>query len=372
MDPTQEVELLKRCMALAEQGSTQMGELQGSSAVCRYTDAGIYESEVENIFRRLPTPVAHISDLTESDSFITANTHRGSILVTRNAEGEIQAFHNVCRHRGTQLVEEGEGCAQRFTCPYHAWTYANDGQLVGVPHGDTAFPGMNRDDHGLVPVPVVSRFGFIWTGTEEEVDQFFEGLHKDLEWLDLASHVVFAEDKKVWQCNWKIIAEGGLESYHFRQAHRATIAPYFYDNLSIYDRFGAHFRTVLPRRNMEMLKEQSESGWRLRDVTHLTYALLPMTTFLVQADHVVWLTARPLAVDQTEITLRTMVPLSENNRKDYWQTNHGITSATLNEDFALGESIQRGFANAANEVLTFGRNESALAELKFQVEALLA
>lgn len=371
MNHDEEVALLNRCMRLAAESSTQIAEEGGSSPVSRYIDEQGYQAEVAGIFRKLPTPVAHVSQLSASDSFLTVETHHGSVLVTRDAQGTVRAFHNVCRHRGTQLVETPAGCSRRFSCPYHAWTYTNDGKLVGVPHGATAFPDLDRGQAGLVPLNIETRYGFIWlTADEVQLEDFLDGLHSDLEWLGLENHAIFASDTRVWQCNWKIIAEGGLESYHFRQAHASTIAPFFYDNLSIYDRFGPHFRTVLPKRNLEALKESPQSSWRLRDVTHMTYALLPMTTFLVQADHVVWLTARPLAVDQTEVTMRTLVPADDLDRAEHWQTNHDITAATLNEDFSLGESIQRGFINGANQVLTFGRNEGALVQLKDVIDTL--
>ncbi|MGB1582099.1 MAG: SRPBCC family protein, partial [Nevskiales bacterium] len=87
-----------------------------------------------------------------------------------------------------------------------------------------------------------------------------------------------------------------------------------------------------------------------------------MTLFLVQSDHVVWVQARPRAADQTEVRLTTLVPAESDKPDNYWQMNHQITRTTLDEDFALGESIQAGFANAANSELCFGRNEAALSE----------
>ncbi len=370
MQQKEQVALLRKCLELVVAGSTQLGERQGFSPISRYQDVAGFEREIERLFRRLPVPLVHASKIPGSGDFRVVETHRGSILVTRDDQGKVRAFHNVCRHRGTQLVNEDRGCAQRFVCPYHAWTYSSQGQLVGVPHGDSCFPELDREQSGLVPVRVEQRFGFLWAVADDiRFEEYFAGLEVELDGLGLESHQVFAEDRHLWRSNWKLVAEGGLESYHFRQAHKATIAPYFYDNLSIYDQFGPHFRSVLPKRNLDELKSLPEDEWRLRDYTHLTYALFPMMTLLVQADHVVWVHAKPLAVDQTEIAVITLVPSSEADRKDYWRTNHDITTATLKEDFALAESIQKGLVSGANQALTFGRNEAALPALQQVVES---
>ncbi len=363
MKHAEEVALLQRCVDLAREGGTQLAAVMGSADVGGYLNPQQFALETERIFQRSPQALAHISQLREPDTFLTVDSPWGSLLLTRDAQGELRAFHNVCRHRGTRLVAAVHGCAQRFTCPYHAWTYSNQGRLIGIPHGETCFPDVDRAD-GLVPLDCVTRFGFIWVGLNAaRLDKYLAGLKPDLDWLALDRLQVFAEEQRVWQANWKLIAEGGLESYHFRHAHRATIAPHFADNLSLYHRFGPHFRTVLPKRQLAEIESLPPERWQLRDHTHMTYALFPSTTLLVQQDHIVWIQALPQAPDRTAIHVRTLVPVTE-KPASYWQKNHAITSATLSEDFAMAESIQAGLASGANRVLRFGRNEGALTEFR--------
>ncbi len=372
MSPEQERKLLKRCFALAQRGETQLSASVSTAEVSRYTDARRYARELERIFRGRALALAHVSELPEANSFLTVNSPQGSLLLTCNSAGRIQAFHNVCRHRGTRLVDPPRGCAARFRCPYHAWTYTNDGALVGVPQQDQMFPDLNRPAYGLKALPCATHFGLIWVGVQPG-GWTFGGLNSELAALRLDEMRIYASETRVCRANWKIIAEGGLEAYHFRHAHRATIAPSFCDNLALYEAFGTHLRMILPRRSLAELPVEPPPG-SLRAHAHLIYALFPGTTLLVQADHVVWIRALPLEPDRTAIQVSTLVPVRGPgaNRPDrHWRSNHQITCATLGEDFTLAESIQNGLHDGANETLLFGRGEGALGLFKHIVDESL-
>ena len=98
----------------------------------------------------------------------------------------------------------------------------------------------------------------------------------------------------------------------------------------------------------------------------------PTTTLLVQADHLAWIQALPVSTDATEVRVATLVPAAEADRREHWDRNHAITCATLDEDFALAESIQSGLRSGANAALQFGRNEGALTALNAAIDGLLA
>jgi phenylpropionate dioxygenase-like ring-hydroxylating dioxygenase large terminal subunit len=289
-----------------------------------------------------------------------------SIIVTRDAQGKARAFLNVCRHRGTQLVSEESGCEHRFTCPYHAWTYANSGELVAAPHLESGFPDLDKAQYSLKALQCDERFGFIWVVVNSEVtvdyEQYFAPIADEAEALKLADMAIAREEKKIHKSNWKILVEGGLESYHFKVAHRKTIGPYFEDNLSSYQMLGDHMRSVLMRSSMHTLKDLPPSHWRLRDHANIIYTFFPTTQLLVQQDHIVWINSRPVSATATELRLVTLAPISRLEEHEYWEKNHRITLNTLNEDFVIGESIQAGLATGANEHMTFGRFEGALPE----------
>lgn len=366
MERETEIGLIEELLGLREAKSHYLDDEIEFNSVDQYQSEAIFQRERDQMFARLPAVAAHVSELPNPGDFVKREIAGRSILVTRDAQGEVHAFLNICRHRGTQLVDDESGCKYRFTCPYHAWSYANTGELVSVPHMDTGFPDLDKAQYSLKSLQCEERFGFIWVIATPDVsfdfDTYYAPIAAEAEGLDLANMAIAHEEKKVHNSNWKILVEGGIESYHFKVAHRKTIGPYFEDNLSSYQMLGDHMRSVLMRSSMHVLRDQPTDQWRLRDHANIIYTFFPTTQLLVQKDHVVWINSRPVSAGQTELRLATLAPKSRLGEEAYWEKNHQITSTTLNEDFVIGESIQNGFASGANDVITFGRFEGALPE----------
>ena len=366
MERETEIGLIEELLGLREAKSHYLDDEIEFNSVDQYQSEAIFQRERDHMFARLPAVAAHVSELPNAGDFVKREIAGRSILVTRDAHGEVHAFLNICRHRGTQLVDDESGCKHRFTCPYHAWSYANTGELVSVPHMDTGFPDLDKAQYSLKSLQCEERFGFIWVIATPDVsfdfDAYYAPIAAEAEGLDLANMAIAHEEKKVHNSNWKILVEGGIESYHFKVAHRKTIGPYFEDNLSSYQMLGDHMRSVLMRSSMHVLRDQPTDQWRLRDHANIIYTFFPTTQLLVQKDHVVWINSRPVSAGQTELRLATLAPKSRLGEEAYWEKNHQITSTTLNEDFVIGESIQNGFASGANDVITFGRFEGALPE----------
>ena len=366
MERETEIGLIEELLGLREAKSHYLDDEIEFNSVDQYQSEAIFQRERDHMFARLPAVAAHVSELPNAGDFVKREIAGRSILVTRDAQGEVRAFFNICRHRGTQLVDDESGCKHRFTCPYHAWSYANTGELVSVPHMDTGFPDLDKAQYSLKSLQCEERFGFIWVIATPDVsfdfDAYYAPIAAEAEGLDLANMAIAHEEKKIHNSNWKILVEGGIESYHFKVAHRKTIGPYFEDNLSSYQMLGDHMRSVLMRSSMHVLRDQPTDQWRLRDHANIIYTFFPTTQLLVQKDHVVWINSRPVSAGQTELRLATLAPKSRLGEEAYWEKNHQITSTTLNEDFVIGESIQNGFASGANDVITFGRFEGALPE----------
>ena len=110
--------------------------LTGSRTLSReyYLSAEIFASEIEHIFTRSWFCAGHVSRLPEAGDFFVLDAYGENIIILRDQNGEICAFYNVCRHRGTRMCEEKEGrFSKSIQCPYHAWTYSLDGKLIGAP-----------------------------------------------------------------------------------------------------------------------------------------------------------------------------------------------------------------------------------------------
>ena len=364
MDRTTELELLDELLALKTNKTFYLEEETATSPVARYMSQDHFDREHAALFRNLPQMLAHSSELPEPGSFLRRDLAGLPLLITRDKEGQVHAFLNVCRHRGTELVAEESGCKHRFSCPYHAWTWNSGGELLAIPHQEQGFPGIEKSKLGLKRLPCTERFGWIWVhpkaDADFDLDKYLGAIAGDLAWLEADTLEVFAVEDRTFDVNWKILVEGGIESYHFKIAHKNTIGPHFQDNLSSYQMFGDHMRSVLPRTALDDLPDQPRDNWNIRTHTNIIYTIFPTNQFLVQSDHIVWIQINPLSPDKTRLRLHTLSPKATELADSHWKKNHQITLMTLTEDFEIGESIQRGLRSGANTSLLFGRYEGAL------------
>ena len=185
-----------------------------------YYDAGVFQREVGAIFYPAWHFAGHRSEVSEPGDFIKVDVLDQSVLVVCGEDGVARAFHNVCQHRGTRLVEERRGQIERvIRCPYHAWAYRLDGRLRHAPRSE-AVQGFDPGAVSLAPVRIeeVSSFLFVnfdpdATSLREEVGasaalmaRHFPDL-PDMELVDELDYEVAA--------NWKVIAENAIEGYHF-------------------------------------------------------------------------------------------------------------------------------------------------------------
>lgn len=377
ISPTEQT-LIEELLELHENRSPFLDDNWEQAATTLYTCAQRFAREQERIHGALPFIAAHVSELADPGDFLTQEVLGRPVLLVRGEDGAVRAFYNVCRHRGARLVGDDSGCAKRFSCPYHAWTWSNVGDLIAVPHEKTGFPGLNRGEFGLKSIACEEFAGWIWLSFaqdgEIDVAAHLGDMAEDLLAMNAADHVMLESSTRDLAANWKILVEGGLEAYHFRVAHRNTIAPLFLDNLSSYQCLGRHIRSVLPRATLPGLREEPESEWDLGKHANVLLTLFPGSQFLVQEDHFIWIQGTAVAADRTVLRLVTMVPKSEDTqeKRGYWQRNHNLTVMTLDEDFDLGESIQQGLSCGANTHLNFGRFEGALAKFNDFVEEAIA
>lgn len=348
----------------------------------RYLSPERLDLERSEIFKNLPSVILHSSELLEPESFEVVDSFIGSLIVTRDKASKVHVMYNSCRHRGAKLAE-GKGCAKQFVCPYHAWSYALNGDLRAVPGERDCFPGLDKSDNALLKVPAIEKYGFIWICPDANVPEEAEA-HLDshlgqmaghLDWLQNDELRVFKSHTKNWSGNWKLFAEGGLETYHFAYAHKGTIAPYFFNNIAVIDQVEKHFRVVMPTKELLKTKDDPVDGLSLHDYSHTLFFLLPNTALLVQKEHVDWISFKPLNCGETEITVKTLIPynadLQDPPQLAHWQKNHQITIETLDEDWELGASIQASLSSGALPHIQYGKNEWALVELNKILDHLI-
>jgi len=202
-----------------------------------YRSDAFYAVEQDRVWARSWVCVGYTSQLEKAGSVMTAEVAGQSILIVRNKQNELRAFHNVCRHRGSRLVESDTAC-NVIRCPYHSWGYSLDGELLGAPyfkgldvpaetqaHFDTSTAekaGFKKSDFGLLPVKVGAWGCFVFVNLDPDarpVEDLLGDLPQRYARHPLGEMVLHARRSYEIKANWKLIAENFTEYYHLPWVH---------------------------------------------------------------------------------------------------------------------------------------------------------
>lgn len=362
----QEREIIAKILEYSESGGTDMLPEIMHNPVSNYTDPDQLDKEINILFRQFPIIVGHASELAEAGDFLTHNDLGVPILVTRNSDNNINAFLNVCRHRGARVEGRECGKARTFACPYHSWTYDLNGKLRGLPH-PTGFDGIDKSALGLVELAAFVRFGMIWVvpSTQEkevDIDAWLEPMAEQLGSLDIDDHVIFRKWSVNRNMSWRFALEGFQESYHFCHAHRDTACSSYLDNQSVHMQRYPHVRHAVPLTKVSELKDIDQKDWEYRPYFMTQNYLFPANFIQVMTDHIYVHTIIPTGPGTC--VFQCMMLIAEAPQTDkaerYWKKNYEIIRTVFNEDFEIGENIQKGIDSGANQSFIFGKNECTL------------
>lgn len=210
-----------------------------------YTDQAWFEKEQRDIFSKTWRYAGFMEDVSEPGQFITVQAGLNNIFVIMGRDRRLRAFHNICRHRGTQLIRAVGKAQKVLTCPYHDWAYDLEGNLVSVPEESEEFGVVDKTCLGLKPAKVD-----IWKS------MIF--VHPDIEAPSLASWfgsvephigphvpeelVEYQEAKTSYdiKANWKIVVENYIDVYHLSHLHSNTLQMYDH-KAAKYDWKGPHY-----------------------------------------------------------------------------------------------------------------------------------
>jgi carnitine monooxygenase subunit len=349
-----------------------------------YRDPEFFERETTAIFRKSWQVVCHLSDIPKAGDFHSLDFLGESIIVLRGDDGEVRSFHNVCRHRAARLLDGSKGhCGRRITCPYHAWTYALDGRLVGVPDRQ-AFPKLDATQHGLVPLEHEVLMGFIFVRLEQGLPSVREMVAPYADELALYRMEELVPQGRVTlrprQVNWKNVGDNYSDGLHITVAHPGLTR--------LFGRsYGVEAQPWIDKM-WGSLREEPSTNWSERlyqkylpEVAYLPpqrqrqwtyFKLWPNIAFDIYPDQIDFMQFLP--VSPTETLIREIAYVHPDSRREMqaarylnWRINRRVSI----EDKALIERVQTGMASSSYTVGPLSEGEVSLRSFGRRMRSLI-
>lgn len=191
-----------------------------------YHSDALLELEKEYVFRTHWQIVGHVSDVAEPGDYLTMDCVGERAIVVRGDDGELRAFHNICRHRGSRVVADETGhCKNALVCPFHGWVYNLDGTLRGAAR-PRSFPEMDKDEFSLASLEIETWMGFIFirfrAGPQPSVAELLKPFEAEISHYRTADMI---RSGRIWTqtspVNWKSVRDVDNEGYHVAMAHPA-------------------------------------------------------------------------------------------------------------------------------------------------------
>lgn len=333
-----------------------------------FLDDARHALEQRSVFRRLPVPVIPSAMLPEPGSVIAHDGYGVPLLLSRAKDGTVRAFLNACRHKGSKLID---GCeprkAGRLSCPYHAWTYALDGRLIGVPREET-FLNFSKDARPLVALPCRESAGIVWVVLDRTVEPDFSGLtpelDEDMAALGIPSAHVYGRRTFHLKANWKLVLEPFLEGYHVQRLHAQSIGNMFADSPNATHHLGPHMRQVSGKAHYtpDMVDQPGENIHKI--ITH-AYLLFPSTVVVTSPYYISVMIIMPKSATESQVDYYMLTPGPADNAKAedlYARSYELILKVFGTEDFWAAEITQAGLSSGALDEVVYSGLEAAIPE----------
>lgn len=196
-----------------------------------YTSQNWFEEEQRKIFGNSWQFAGLIEDIQDAGDYIAVQCGSQNIVIVKGRDQRLRAFHNLCRHRGTQLLRAVGKKQKAISCPYHDWTYDLNGQLISVPEKDKEFPDLELDKICLHKASVDIWRGMLWVHPSpdaQSIIKWFDGCWEHLGPHDPNRLIEYPDTyyEKIIQANWKIVAENYIDVYHLSHLHSNTLQMY--------------------------------------------------------------------------------------------------------------------------------------------------
>jgi phenylpropionate dioxygenase-like ring-hydroxylating dioxygenase large terminal subunit len=341
-----------------------------------YHDPEYFKVEMERLIRPSWQIVCHASEIAGTGEWRTLDILGESVIVIRGADGAAHAFANVCRHRGSRLVDGTGGCSKRLTCPYHAWTYAADGRLIGVPNRED-YNGLDPASLGLIPVEMEEWRGFMFVRLEgggPGVAQMMAPHEAEIascrfEELQAIGRITL----RPRDVNWKNVADNYSDGLHIEIAHPG-LTRLFGGNYRI--EAGEHVDRLsgdlVERPSANVSERAYQKFLPGGDRRWLYFKLWPNVAFDIYPDQVDFMHFVP--VSPTETLIREVSYALPDDRREMraarylnWRINRRVNQ----EDTALIRRVQQGMASSHYRPGPLGRSEVCLRSFAQKLRRLI-
>lgn len=348
-----------------------------------YDDPDFFEAEKAKVFAASWQVVCHESDVAEPGCWHALDYLKESVLVVRGEDRALRAFTNVCRHRGSRLVDGHKGCARRLTCPYHAWTYALDGRLAAAPFSED-YPGLDMAREGLASVDLEIWRGFVFVRLVREGPSVAEMMapyeEQIVPYRFEALRALGRVTLRPRAVNWKNVADNYSDGLHIPVAHPGLTrlfgrsygveAERHVDRMwgDLVDAPSANpseraYQKFLPP--AEHLPPANRRRW-------LYFKLWPNVAFDIYPDQVDFMQFLP--VSPTETLIREISYCLPDDRREMraarylnWRINRRVNA----EDTALIARVQKGMASSSFAAGPLARQEVCLRSFGRRMRALI-
>ena len=337
--------------------------------VANYLDEARWEREKERLFKRLPLMLALTIELPEVNDYKAMDVMGLPVVITRAKDGKARAFLNVCKHRAAHLAPEGKGNCKAFACPYHGWTYSNEGQLMGIAEAST-FGEVDRSTLHMTALPCDEVAGMIFViltpGLEIDARAWLGDMYEYFADLKLENWY-YHKSMAMRGANWKVAYDGYLEGYHFQAAHTNTVATRSPSNRSIFEGLGPnggpHILIGFPQNAITRLHDLPREDWGKQENNGYDFIrmLFPNFALFLAPEMCQFAQLFPGARANENVTVMNYIfpekPDTEEGMKKLDEMSDFFFNVVEEEDYFLGLKVQNGLESGAMTHQVFGRNE---------------
>ena len=314
-----------------------------------YLDASVAERERTHVFSNTWQAVGRLGQVASPGDFFTTELAGEPLLIVRDAQGQLRAFYNVCRHHAAAVASAPCGHAQSFRCPYHGWNYGLDGTLKGMPE----FAGVcnfRREENGLVPVAVGTWENFIFISLSPNpapLAEFLGDLIARIAPLQLTSLHFHSRKEYILNCNWKVYVDNYLDGgYHVPHLHKGLNSVLDYTHYTIEN--GANYclqsSPMVASDNPDAHADVSATRTGDRAWYYWLYPNFMLNIYDGVMDTNLVL---PLGVNKCRVIFDFFFADISPERAAYNAASVATSNTVQDEDEAICESVQRGLASRA-------------------------